>query len=122
MEVAQELMPAIQPPTSPAGQAVTPPSVGPPTPQSLDVGGDLPTIHEENEERDADELIIESFYAELMSDQPLEADSRFEVERGNAPPIPVHTMPETQFSPGQKKRILRFTSPTCRKQRFTSPT
>ncbi len=61
IEVAQELMPAIQPLTSPAGQAATPPSLGPPTPQSLDVGGDLPTIHEEDEERHAGELITESF-------------------------------------------------------------
>ncbi len=54
----------------------------------------MPTIHEEDEERDADELIIDSLYAELMSDKPLETDPRFEVERGDAPPMPVHTMPE----------------------------
>ncbi len=98
MEIAQELMPNNQPSRDPAGQPTTPPTAGPPTPQSLNVGGDLSTIQEENEEQDADELIIESFYAELMSDQPIpdvaDGDTRYEEMRGNAPPLPVHTMPE----------------------------
>ena len=64
---------------------------GPPTPLPSDVGGDLSTIHEEDEGVQADELIVESWYAELMSDEQLEP---MDQEHGNAPLYPVHMMPE----------------------------
>ena len=65
---------------------------GPPTPQSIDIGGDLPTIHEENDGAQAEELIVESWYAELVSTEPL-TDTKEEM-RGNVPLCPVHMMPE----------------------------
>ena len=85
-----------QPPIDPAGLTTTSPSAGPST--SSNIGGDLPTIPEETGELDADELIIESFYAELMSDHAIpdvtDGVSRYEEMRDPAPPLPVHTMPE----------------------------
>jgi hypothetical protein len=115
MEIAQELMPNNQPSRDPAGSSTTPPSAGPPTP--LNIGGDLPTIPEETEELDADELIIESFYAELMSDQPI-ADvtdevSRYEEMRGNVPPQPVHTMPENSVLFWTEEESLEIQIPSA---------
>ena len=52
------------------GPANSVPTPGPPTPVSIDVGGDLPTIaeddNEDDNEDDADELALETFFAELM--------------------------------------------------------
>ena len=87
LEVVQELSPTIQLPETTHGNSnPSTPSLGPPTPQSIEVGGNLPTIYEENEDRDADELLVENFYAELMSDDPLEQDHQGELH-GNMHPV-----------------------------------
>ena len=97
---------------SPASPEIMTP--GPPTPRSLDIGGDLPTIHEEDDGAQADELIVESWYAELTSDTPLEPTK--EEEHGNVPPCPVHMMPEntvlftTEASEGQHGNELPDTT------------
>ena len=67
----------------------------PPTPRDINVGGDLPTIHEENEETDMDDYHMESWYAELQlrrpdTDEPL---SEYEEMLGDRTPQPVHMMP-----------------------------
>ena len=46
----------------------------PPTPQPIDVEGELHTIAEEDEMENADELVIETFYAKLTSDYRLQRD------------------------------------------------
>ena len=95
-EVARELSHGVQPSNSApdARGHSTPPaqvqSAGPPTPQQIEVGGELPTIQEGDDEGNADELIVESYYAELMSDVPLQPDPRFE----ETPPTMVQMMPE----------------------------
>ena len=64
------------------------------TPVDIDVEGDLPTIHEDNEEHDTDEFILENFYAELMSDKVLLQETDEQVSHGNVHLYPVHMMPE----------------------------
>jgi hypothetical protein len=66
------------------------PSDGPPTPQSYNVGGELSAIEEDDDEEE-NELVVESFYAELMSEVPLDVDLRFQDDAGNE--HPVHMMP-----------------------------
>ena len=108
-EVVQTLLPAVQPPTNPEESTRTP-SLGPPTPQSIEVGGDLPTIHEDNEESDDNQLIVENFYAELMSDIPLQPDPLFEELHGDMHPLPVQMMPEDTvifMAKGDDDRVLR---------------
>lgn len=91
-DVTQELMPM---PT--ATDAQTPiQTTEPPTPHDIDIGGELPTI-DEGDEHDADDLILESFYAELMSDEPLREEDDDAGVPGNMNPVPygpVHMMPE----------------------------
>ena len=53
----------------------------------------MPTIHEDDEERDADELIVENFYAELMSSDPM-ADLAFKEWLETMNPSPVQMMTE----------------------------
>ena len=72
------------------GERGNTPPLGPPTPQSIDVGGDLTPIPEDAE----DELTIETFYAELMSDCPLQPDQAYEETFGNIQPLPVQMMPD----------------------------
>ena len=95
-EVARELSQEVQPSnnaTDVRGNA-TPPaqvqSAGPPTPQNIEVGGALPPIQQGDDEENTDEFIVESFYAELMSDSPLQRDPRFE----QTPHTMVQMMPE----------------------------
>jgi hypothetical protein len=96
-ELAQELMPSAAPPQSQGNDAVTPAQQPePPTLPEDDHGGRLPTIYEEDETTSshADELIVESFYAELMSDSPLQDDPTISQLFGNGIPMPVYMMPE----------------------------
>ena len=49
-------------------------------PQELpDIGGPLPTIHEDEDEHSLDEYILESFYAELMDQEPLDDEETEEL-------------------------------------------
>jgi len=65
----------------------------PPTP--LEIGGELPTIQEDDAEQDDDALTIEAFYAELMSEVPMEQDTTYEELYANVYYMPVQTMPES---------------------------
>ena len=64
-------------------------TANPPTPAE---DGRLPTIQEDNEETSLDDLIMETFYAELVSTEPLEPDHSVEETLKYSPP--VHMMPE----------------------------
>ena len=84
-EMVRELMPTSTPNTLgnlTGGSGNVPPN------QVPEETGDLPTIEEETEEED--ENLIDSFYAELLSDEPLAQDPEYEEKMH----IPVHMMPE----------------------------
>ena len=91
-EIAAELSPS-PPQRDDSPSAPSHPSSstnGPPTPQDVSVGGDLQTIDEGSEDDDDDALITASFYAELMSDEPLKEDDTYE----ETCVYPVQMMPE----------------------------
>jgi len=89
-DLNQELMPnprgSANDNTGDVPEAVRTPQ-DPPTPI---VVGDLPTIDEDDEERDDDSLMIECFYTELMDSLLLADDSRFP----EMPKEQVYMMPE----------------------------
>ena len=66
-DIAQEMMQETLPPHVQQGRSSSSSEhSGPPTPVNIDIGGNLPTIHETSE-TDSVDLIMESFYAELMN-------------------------------------------------------
>ena len=67
-------------------------SQGPPTP--IDMGGELPTIHEDDHEATIDELITETFYAELLEQRELQEDLEFYTMYPDRTPMPIQMMPQ----------------------------
>jgi len=90
VEVTQQLMPTR--PTAEVERRDAPPQQdeGPPTPVNLE--GNLPTIYEDDEERELDSMVLETFYAELTDSDLLEEISNCEDEHRNV--HPVQMMPE----------------------------
>ena len=60
-------------------------------PEEFDISGQLPTIHEDDAEND---LTVETFYDELVSERHLEEDPTF----AEVPMQPVHMTPENTVS------------------------
>ena len=84
-EATQGLLPAST--TGDTGTAVE--TDDPPENEDVDLGGPLPTIHEDVDEDEVD-LTVESFYQELMDEQELEqVDDDTEIVT-----YPVHMVPE----------------------------
>ena len=78
-EITHELMQSSRQPSDPGSTQEMRGNANPdnpPTPQTIDVGGELPTIAEDSEEDD--DLTLQVFYAELTSDTPLESGPIYE--------------------------------------------